>query len=182
MNEEQITEAIERYTALHSNFETSRDYISLSHCHQSIDEILHQYKNGFPDSLKTRLKCYKGYQMELDLLARIKKVFGPDRVKTGWEISAFDGKVKGHPDFKFMEYPADCKSVLMDDWLPIGKLPKRVYWQMQGYMLYSDRIRALVIYESRETGLLKSFWINANRSIQAEIDQKMKEVVRQLAK
>jgi len=163
MNEKQITEAIEGYTALHSNFETSRDYISLSHCHLSVDEILQQYRNGFPDSLEIRLKCYKGYQMERDLLARIEKVFGPDRVKTGWEISAFDGKVKGHPDFKFMEYPADCKSVLMDE-------------------LYSDRIKALVIYESRQSGLLKSFWINANRSIQAEIDQKMKEVIRQLFK
>jgi hypothetical protein len=178
MNEKTITKLLTDYTTENSNFETSRDYISLSHCHLSIEELVNQYKSGFQDGIQTRLKCYKGYQMERDLLIRIIDVFGKDRIKLDQEISAFNGKVKGHPDFWFMNYPADCKSVLMDDWLPNGWLPRKVYWQMQGYMYYSNRNKALVIYETRQSGLIKSFWINANRSIQNEIDLKLNEVIK----
>lgn len=176
-----IAEQLEQYTADISPFETKRNYISLSHIHLSVEEIIDQFKTGFKDGRETRLKCYKGYQMEADLANRIKSVFG-DRVVRGIEISAFDGLVKGHTDLMFDGYPADCKSVLMDEWLPKdGKLPRRIYWQMQGYMKYANKDRALVIFESRENGRLVDIWVRANQHIQSEIHDKLTEIVKQVA-
>ena len=100
----QITKLLEDYTAEHSHYETSRNYVSLSHCALSVAEIVDQYRNGFPDSLHTRLRCYKGYQMEEDLVMRIQKAF-PEQLGFGGEITAFDGLVKGHPDFSFEDDP-----------------------------------------------------------------------------
>src|SRR5688572_27116849 len=133
-----ISEQIEKHMADISGFETRRDYISLSHVAQDQEEILKMFLDGFIDTHEIRRRCYKGYQMERDLLARIRAVFeftgGP--FAPGGEIVAFDGLVKGHPDFRFEGNPSDCKSVPLDEHLPEGKLPRRVYQQMQGYLLY----------------------------------------------
>ncbi len=171
-----IAEEIERYTAEHSNFDVRRDYISLSHIHQTVEEIVDQYRNGFQDGRDVRLRCYKGYQMEKDLLVRIRAVYGP-RIKGGGEISIFDGLVKGHPDFLFDDYPGDCKSVLMDEWLPIdGKLPRRIFWQMQAYMKFAEKQKALVIFESRESGKLVDIWLRPSFKVQNEIVDKLEEI------
>lgn len=172
----QIATFLENYTCGISNFETSRSYISISHCGLSIEEIIEQQKQGFVDSPEIRLRCYKGYQMEADLKARIKGAF-PDRYSVAVEASAFDGRVKGHPDFMFDGMPGDCKSVALDEHLPQGRVPRKVYWQMQGYMLYLNKGKSLVIYESRSTGKLLDFWIPANLTIQEQIHDKFEQVL-----
>jgi hypothetical protein len=175
-----VARELEVYTARNSRFETERDYISLSHASLSVDEIILQRANGFEDSELIRLRCYKGYQMEDDLKRRIKAVFG-DRVEMNVEVSAFDGLVKGHPDFTFDGYPADCKTVPLDEHLPKDKkVSRKVYAQMQAYMLYMQKPKSLVIYESRETGKLVDIWLRANEAVQREIDKKFYEVVTKL--
>lgn len=175
---------IEHYTAEHSNFDSSRDYISMSHSNLSVDDLVNQYESGFDDSLAIRLKCYKGYQMQKDLINRITAVFGDD-ITTDAEISAFNGIVRGPPDFMYNhpEYhgiPGDVKSVAMDAWLPQDKVPYRVFCQMQAYMLYSATAHAMVIYESRETGKLVQYNITQSRKVQTEIDDKFRAVVHRL--
>lgn len=175
----QIATFLENYTCGISHFETSRDYISISHCALSIEEIVRQQRSGFDDTPGIRLRCYKGYQMEADLKQRIMFAF-PAEYSQGGEVSAFDGRVKGHPDFRFNGFPGDCKSVPLDEHLPQGRVPRKVFYQMQGYMLYLDKNRALVIYESRETGKLIDFWLVAVPSVQEEIHTKFQMVLREL--
>lgn len=182
-----ISKLIENYTASISNFETKRNYISLSHCSLPVDQILNTWFNGFEDSHEIRLRCYKGYQMERDfkqrLIAMTNLCFTEHE-----EIEAYGGLVKGHPDLQFYPestsngIPSDCKSVPLDIHLPEKLLPKKVYWQMQGYMLYGKRDRALVLYESRETGIIRDYLIRENASIQREIDLKMQTIVQQIKK
>jgi hypothetical protein len=177
MTNGEFTTAITKITADCSHFEPSRNYISLSHISLSVDELIEQYRNGFEDNLNVRLKCYKGYQMEADLLKRITLAFGA-RISTGIEITLHNGLVKGHPDFTFDRYPGDCKSVLMDDWLPQGKnLSRKIYWQMQAYMRFTGQDKAIVIYESRESGKIEDYWLRANISVQKEIDEKIKAIL-----
>lgn len=178
-----IAEALESYTASISQFETSRNYVSLSQCALPADELLKSYYQGFEDSHAIRLRCYKGYQMEKDLKQRL--IALQDHCFTEHEeITAFDGLVKGHPDLKIWlpteRYPADCKSVPLDEHLPELKVPRKVFWQMNGYMLYAKVDRSVVIYESRETGKVRDYWLHANRTIQQEIEIKLNFVVNQI--
>lgn len=164
------------YTVAISNFENRRDYVSLSHCYLPFEDLINQYFQGFEADKRQRLKCYKGYQMERDLVKRITDIFGGD-IKLNYEISAFDGLVKGHPDFVMNGFPCEIKSVLKDDWIPKDKLPQKVYWQVQGYMLYMGKEYALVVYESRESGLIKCFSVRENKNIQDIIAKKMRKIV-----
>lgn len=176
----EISQQIERYTAEHSSFENSRDYISMSYAALDKEEILRNFKEGYVTDHLGLLRCYKGYQMEEDLKNRILSVF-KSRITLRPEFVAFDGKVQGHPDFLFDSDPGDCKTVPLDEHLPKGdRLSRKIYCQMQAYMLYGNRSKALVIYESRETGIIKDFWLYPNPRIQREIDDKYKWVVSQL--
>ena len=178
-----ISKLLEQYTASISNFETARKYVSLSHIGQDEGEIIRMYKAGFDDSEAIRLRCYKGYQMEKDLLKRIGACFPRQAVYPFPEISMLWGHVliQGHPDFSFEGYPGDCKTVPLDEHFPReGKLPRKVYWQMQAYMRFSEKEKGLVIYESRETGAIRHYWIRANESVQRQIYSKLKYVVDEL--
>ena len=115
--------------------------------------------------------------MEHDLLNRLENLYGHNLI-VGKEISAFNGLVKGHPDAFLFETPLDCKSVLMDDWIPKDRtLPNRIFWQMQSYMLYTNSRLSIVIFESRENGIIKVIPVYESKAIQDKIQQKLKKVV-----
>lgn len=44
-----ISIALEAYTAEHSKFEVSRNYISISHCYDPVDKIMGVYFDGFEE-------------------------------------------------------------------------------------------------------------------------------------
>ena len=180
-----ISIKLEEFTAANSNFETSRDYVSISHASDSVEQMIQTYYAGFEDSLDIRLRCYKGYQIERDLVSRIKKVF-TNRITTGIEISEFGGLMKGHPDFLFDDMPADIKSVPNDEHLPFHtpdrKIPRRAFWQMQGYLFYMKKERGVLVYEVRDTGRIRDFIVKAVPSIGLEIDQKFKTVIAEINK
>lgn len=175
-----ISQQLEAYTASISNFQPMRNYVSMSHAVEDAETLIRQYKEGYPDTLDIRLKCYKGYQWERDLMERMSQAFRtqvsipllPSEDKD-FELSAFSGLVRGHLDGKFEGYPLECKTVPLDEHLPQeGKVSKRIYWQLQSYMLYGHWPKALVIYESRETGHLRDWWIRENKAIQSAIYSK----------
>lgn len=167
-----IADILINYTCDHSNFEQKRDYISMSNAILSVEELLSQFYSGYTADETQLLKCYKGYQMEKDLLYRLGETF-KDEVKFKIEVKAFDGLVQGHPDFSFEDFPGDCKSILKDEWIPeTNKIPQKIYWQMQSYMLYMKKNKAVLIFESRESGIIKDIWINQNSVIQNKIHEK----------
>lgn len=89
------------------------------------------------------------------------------------ELIEYNGLIKGHPDFMFDQLPGDCKSVLLDNWLPKdGKIPTKVYFQMQAYMKACKEKKGILIYESRETGKVIDIVLKANKNIQDQIEKK----------
>lgn len=174
-----IKDKLTKYTIDNSSFECKRKYISLSHIWLPEDELISQYKIGFNGDNKSKLKCYKGYQMQQDLILRLINIYN-DKISTGIEISLYDGLIQGHPDCTFMEAPCDIKSELMDEWIFKKRLPIKTYWQMQAYMKYLGQDEALVIYESRESGIIMPYWIYDNDQIQQQIDDKIKRIVKRI--
>lgn len=180
MHTEEIQKRLIDHTVKNSHFESERNYIGLSKIAESVEDIIESYNNGFNGTLKSKLKCYKGYQMEADLKRRLSIIFKDDFIPNV-EISAFDGKVMGHPDCRLFGRVTEIKSVLKDEHLPENNtLPKRVYWQMQGYLLFDNSKVGYVIYESRESGIPKVFVVTANDSIQTIIRKKLDEVMKRL--
>ena len=174
-----VTKDLVNLTLRLSRFEEKRNYISLSHIVKPAEHLIADYKKGFQFNTVTKLKCYKGYQMEEDLLRRLIILY-PNAITTGTEYSLHNGLFKGHPDFEYLGMPGDCKSVLMDEWLPAlpdCKLPLKVIFQMNAYMMCADKNNAVVVYESRENGVLRHAWLKKDEFVQKEISEKI-EIIR----
>lgn len=176
-----ISKYLISYTIEHSKFEEKRNYVSLSNSIKTAEELFNDYVNGYSTNETGKLKCYKGYQMENDMITRLIALYG-ERIETNCEISVFDGIVQGHPDLKLFGIYGDIKSVLKDEWIPNGRLPRKVYYQMQGYMHYSGTKESIVIYESRESGLIADFIVKENIAVQDEIRRKMYQVFTMIQK
>ena len=173
-----IGDEIEIFTAKISGFEEKRDYVSLSNIIKPVDEMVNDYLNGYTATHEQKLKYYKGYQMEKDLLMRMKLVYG-ERLVTPVEVS-YGLLFKGHPDFTLDDFPGDCKSVNLDDHLPKAKLPAKVYWQINAYLFCTEKEKGLIVYESRESGKIQSRWVYPNPSIQEQIAEKIHQAENKL--
>jgi len=178
---ENITEKLNEVTIINSNFEDKRDYISLSNIYKPVDELISDYMNGYTATDSQKIMCYKGYQMEDDLISRL-IISYPNSIKTGHEISIENGLIKGHPDFLFNTIPGDIKSVALDEWIPKDKfsLPKKVLWQIQAYMYFMESDKGIIIYESRQSGIIKDFLCYRNTPLQKMIGQKIFDIIQRV--
>ncbi len=159
-----------------SHFETRRDYISLSQIYQDVETLLRQYREGFEDSESIRMKCRLGYWMEQGMMERLLTIDGvtkhPEIIVPGC-----NNLIKGHPDFLYNECPGDCKSFPLDEYLPQpNNIPHRIYWQMQGYMLYSNTRFSYILSESRQSGIFSVISVRANPRIQENIQNKVDQL------
>lgn len=156
----EIERLITNHTIAKSNFDESRNYIGMSQLHLCDVEIYKNYFNGYKADISSRLKCYKGYQMEKDLITRLDDCFGDD-FKSGksHEVLANMGMVRGHPDGYLFGKPVDIKTVALDIHVPKDSfsIPFKVRCQMQAYMYFLPASFGYVIYESRESGLIRVF-------------------------
>lgn len=179
MKAKELESQLINYTASISQFDTKRDYISMSNIHLDAEELVKQFKEGYRATLHQKLKCYKGYQMEHDLKYRISNILCErHNIQMHVEYKTEDNLFKCHPDLGIDEIPTDCKSVLKDEWLPdsYNKVSRKIKYQMQGQMLLGKQNRAMLIYESRESGLIKCIDVEPVAWMQDEILIKMDAV------
>jgi len=176
ISEKQIETALIKYTCEHSKFDIQRPYIGLSKIVESAEEIVSQMNFGKSVNTQGLLKCYKGYQMERDIIERLRAIYG-DKLTTGITYTGYNDLVAGHPDCEIDGYPADIKSVAKEEFFPEEKFPSRVFWQMQGYMLFAGKNKSYLIYEARDTGAIRVYMVEANRTVQIQIKEKIEKII-----
>lgn len=187
MTAQELQKSLTDYTVANCGFEEKRNYVSMSNIFMEPEELVRQYQAGYSADTTARLKCYKGYQMELDLKRRIAEIFilpnPTTEILLDPEFSSSDRLFKCHPDLMIDGYPADCKSVLKDEWIPesFSKVSRKIKYQMQGQMMLSKTKQSFIIYESRESGLIKVIDVYINEAVVGEIIEKM-EAIRKLLK
>lgn len=171
-----IIRPLEELTIQTSRFDERRNYISLSRIYLQPEILVDEFLKGRTANRKEKLKCYKGYQFEDDLLKRLKIVY-PDDLKTGTELSIEDGLFKGHPDFEFKSYPGDCKSLNRDDYMPWDhRISPKHFYQIQAYMMYSGKDKGYILYESQESGTLLCLSFQANERVQKNISERIIQI------
>jgi hypothetical protein len=179
---DQLQRDLTKYTVDHSRYEEARNYIGLSSIWDCPAAIINRYLHGNGDpGVRGRLKCYKGYQIEDDVVERLIAVYGSgrdafERIKRDVPIILFDGLVQGHMELTIDGIPIEVKSVPLDEHLP-QRIPKKVLWQVNAYLRYLPSDRCIVVYESRESGLLRTFDIWADKEFGERIEKKVEQLV-----
>jgi hypothetical protein len=164
------------WSLANSGNDEHRNYIGLSGIADCERVIIERWRGGNHPEDAELLKFGLGYDMEHILIGRLKAL---GLYRAGPAISLYGGMVQGHtdgltPDGDLIE----IKSVPGAQHLPVnGKLPRRVYWQVQAY-LYFGRLRyAHVIYLARDTGALAVYGLRLSPEVGHEIEAKVARLV-----
>lgn len=168
------------YTISRAGFDEFRGYIGLSQLDKCLIEVWNQFYKGYSADNLALLKCYKGYQMEADMIRRLQMVTGDDFIPgASRNISAYDGLLQGHPDGWLNGKPLDIKSVAYDAYLPadVTAVSFKIKMQMQAYLYYAPASVGYLVFESRESGIIRVFEMKAERYYQKIIETKVPELI-----
>lgn len=165
------------WTKHHGRLDQHRSYIGLSKIGDCplVNYRMYFSPNGFRDDAEQLMKFYIGYASEDDVVLRLK---GLGEYRAGVQISMFDGLIQGHTDGSFEGRLVEIKSVGLDAWIPNGRLPHKVWWQVQAYLRYTSFQKAYVIYLARETGRLRVFDVAADEEMGRRIHNRVLDLVR----
>lgn len=174
MNATELERKLIDWTARNSGYDEHRPYIGLSGIYDCPTVIYRKYFNRIGASAFSKCKTKFSYEIEKNLIDRLKAMGLYSR---GEDISLYDGLVQGHIEGLIDGTLFDIKTVPRDIYLPNGRIPSRVEWQLNAYLLYRYEERALVWYFSRESGLFKILDIFADECTMKYVQEKVNMLV-----
>jgi len=142
------------WTVKNSGHQDQRSYIGLSGIGDCDAVIYDRYFNGSGMwSVGEHLRSKLSFEIEEKLIERL----GDLGVYRGGEtISLYDGLVQGHTDGLIEGRDIlEIKTVPLEAHIPDrGKLPNRVFYQVQAYLHFLKREWCHVVYVARDTGMV----------------------------
>ena len=174
MRANDLKDALMNWTVLNSGHQ-NREYIGLSGIGDCEMLIYDRVRRPEKPSVDEHLKFKVGYEFEALVIERLKalKVY-----QAGEVISLADGLVQGHTDGRIGGDILEIKSVPAGRFLPVeGKLPHRVFWQVQAYLHYLERQWCQVLYIARDTGAICTVGIRYREEIGQEIEARVARLV-----
>jgi len=170
--------------------EERKGQLSMSWLSLPVEEIVQRVKNGHHEGLEKKLKFYQGTRAEEGMRTRLKAVlaFSPGQAIGEWKeprlLTAYEGRLTGHTDGAIGDTVVEIKTIpdrrAMEEMQHRGKLPFKVYAQVQSYIFWGRFRDGLVIYETRVEGEQSLVPVMPNRHVQEELRQKAEQVIKLL--
>ncbi len=168
--------------------EERKGQLSMSWLHLPEEEIIDKVLNGCAMDDRSKLKLYQGTYAERGIRERLSSLLNSTSLLCTQPkvLTAYDGRLTGHTDGSIDDALVEIKSVpdeyALAQTRSKGKLPFKVFCQINAYMLWGKYKRAFVIYESREEGL---HWVSEhypNNNCQRDLIAKVETVLLLLKK
>lgn len=173
-----LQKALVNYTVKNSGHEARRGYIGLSEMGLCERVIYEHYRHGLRDDggVQQRLVNKISFELEAALIARLKAI---GVYQPGKTISLSEGLVQGHTDGQIGDDLLEIKTVALEEHFPVdGHLPRKIFYQVQGYMHYTGLKNALVVYLARANGALLVVSVRYQEAIGREIAGRVERLQR----
>jgi hypothetical protein len=164
-----------QWSTQNSGYDEHRPYIGLSGIGDCSLIIYRRFFNRIGASIESRLKTRYAYEIEENLKQRLRAmgIYSP-----GKEISIYDGLVQGHTDGQIGKDLLEIKTVPLTEHIPRNnEIPRKAFWQSQGYMLYGNYDRSIMIYFARDYGVFKIFEIPRHAIMSDRIRSKIDALI-----
>jgi hypothetical protein len=161
MNATTLQKLIEDESIRQCGHEERKGKLSMSWLHLPEGEILQRVRTGCQMDDQTKLKLFQGTWAEEGMINRLMPAIYGETFKKVFnvEISAFDSRLTGHIDFildaeTIVEYKCIGTREKFDKQKAQGKVPFKVFSQVQSYLLWGKYKKAFVVYECRDDGTI----------------------------
>lgn len=176
MLSKELQTSLINWTILNSGHQEDRGYIGLSGIGDCERVIYERYMHGKQASLDDHLKTRISYELESKLIQRLSemRLYSP-----GETIELYDGLVQGHTDGVLAGVDLlEIKTIPLEQWLPKdGRLPHRVFWQVQAYLHFTQRRYAHVVYLARDSGYAQVYGTRVSDRMGQKITEKLERLV-----
>ena len=176
MSSNTLLSSLVNWSVEHSGHDSHRSYLGLSGIADCPLEIYDRYMHGVqPNGVTGHLLTRLSYELEGALIQRltVMQLYQPAP-----EISLFNGLVRGHPDGFVGPDLLEIKTLAKEEHIPTdNRVPRRIYWQVQAYLHYTEREQAQVLYLARYTGALAVIPVYYNPRVAGEIVAKLEYLV-----
>lgn len=176
MLSKELQTSLINWTILNSGHQEHRGYIGLSGIGDCERVIYERYLHGNQASLDDHLKTRISYELESKLIQRLSemRLYSP-----GETIELYDGLVQGHTDGVLAGADLlEIKTIPLEQWLPKdGRLPHRVFWQVQAYLHFTQRRYAHVVYLARDSGYAQVYGTRVSDRMGQKITEKLERLV-----
>jgi len=164
-----------------SGLDLHRSYIGLSKAWECPRVIYDQFfQPSPPPGPEKFILTFYSYQLEGLIIQWLGQRFG-SRIKPGPEVSLHDGLIQGHGDALWDDDLVEIKTVQQVNHFPRdGRVPQRVYHQVQAYLHFFCLQWCQVIYFARDTGQLMVIPVPYNQGKGAQIEAKFNRLVWQV--
>lgn len=155
MDKSDLIKNLEKCVEQNSRYEVKRNYLSMSRIGECARVLYFEYLDASIPYYQSYAGAFLGYTFE-DIVAKWLidlKILDPGT--RGFELSAFDGKFKGHTDgLTFQRELIEIKSLnekKFDRVRQDVKVPVKNFLQAQTYMYHGNFSEAIIFYVCRET-------------------------------
>lgn len=156
--------------------------LSMSSLLEKDEVIIDRFRNGHDVDTLTKLKFYHGSHAEEGMRTRLIALFEQTgKLECGTTLVAYDGRLTGHVDFIIDGIVVEYKTVptveILDRMREQNNLPRRVFYQVQAYLLWGKFPKAFVVYESRAGGFPWVIEVLPDGNIRAELRAKADRLI-----
>lgn len=185
MNLPQLESTLKQVTAETCGHEVRKGVLGMSNLYLPVEEILQRYREGYNPDADQKLKLFQGTQSEIGMRGRLEIVCKKLGLRWGdpRTLVAYDGRLTGHTDGDVEgQTVIEIKTVpdyeVLQRMKKEGRIPFKVFSQVNAYCLWGPYQRGLVIYETRSEGALWLVDVVPNRSVQDQLKTKAEQVLK----
>lgn len=170
-------------TAAQSGHEQRKGQLSMSWLWMNDEEIVRRIQAGCTATQTEKQKLYLGTLCERGIRERLEALCKSAdwHYREGGLITAYDGKLTGHPDCFINDTLIEIKTLQciehLDSLKVKGRVPFKVYAQMNAYMLWGKYEQGICLYEERATGAQWLTEIHPSRKVQDELKAKAEKIL-----
>lgn len=184
MNIPQFESTLKDVTGDLCGHEVRKGVLGMSNLYLPVEEILQRYRDGYHPSEEQKMKLFQGTQSEIGIRGRLEIVCKKLGLEWGdpRTLVAYNGRLTGHTDGDVeRQIVIEVKTVpdyeILKRMKQDGRVPFKVFSQVNAYCLWGPFERGLVIYETRNEGALWLVDVLPSRKIQDELKQKVERVL-----
>jgi hypothetical protein len=182
MTPKDLRKGIEVWTAEHADID-AREYIGMSQVGLCPVVMYRNVMNGPNGSKESQIRAYEGTMHVNEMVERLVQMGVARRLED--ELTAFDGRLRGHPRLELCvdgEAPAlvlihSVDRARFDEVLQDGRALRKHYEAAQCYMLHGGWNQAAVIYKCREDGDVWVIMVQKNERVMEQVNGKVEAVL-----
>lgn len=185
MNAKELTQLLISASIDLCGHEDRKNVISMSNLTLPVGEIVSRYYNGWPADRDKRLLFYQGTNADISFRHRLEHGIKGMSYSPEYDldvlITAFNGRLTGHPDAVVdnvvIEYKSVPNNAQLERIREQRRVPFRTFSQVQAYLLWGKYDHAIVVYESRENGQIAALDIAPHATFQRDLIRKVQKVL-----